>query len=126
MPTEPVPPLGDEVLIQVSRVNAVCVVAIFGEVDLVSAGTVRQALVGELEPAPDGLVADLSGVTFFGSSGLSALVEADERAKQLSVSFATVAARREVLVPLRVTGLDELLAVHPTVDEAVRAIATPD
>ncbi|WP_370948920.1 STAS domain-containing protein [Amycolatopsis sp. cg5] len=120
MATEPTPPLGD-VLIRVSRVNTVCVVAAFGEVDLVSAVTLREALLGGLEPAPGGLVADLSGVTFFGSSGLSALVAADERAKELGVSFATVGTERVVLVPLRVTGLDELLAVHPSVDEAVRA-----
>ncbi|MFD8494525.1 STAS domain-containing protein [Amycolatopsis sp. NPDC059657] len=126
MPTEPLPPPGDDVLIRISRMETVCVVRVSGEVDLVSAATVEQALTGTLEPVPTGLVADLSGVTFFGSSGLSALVAAEDRAKTAGVPFAVVAASREVLVPMRVTGLDELLAVHPTVDDAVRAVANPD
>lgn len=125
MPADAVPSREDEdVVIRVAWVNAVCVVSILGEVDLVTAMIVQEALGKELEARPAGLVADLSGVGFFGSSGLSALVATDNRGKELEVPFAVVAGRREVLRPIEVTGLDELLDVRASVAEAVAGLTS--
>jgi anti-sigma B factor antagonist len=56
--------------------HAQLVVALHGEIDMVSAGDIHTAAVAAVESGYATLVLDLSGVTFLDSSGLKALVTA--------------------------------------------------
>ena len=54
-------------------VDGVCVVRVSGDVDIATAGQLRDALVTSADGGHP-VVADLSGVTFLDAAGLSALV----------------------------------------------------
>lgn len=57
------------------------------------------------------LVCDLTGVTFFGASGLAALERTAALAAEAGVALRLVADSRTVLRPLQLTGLDRALCI---------------
>ncbi|MBP2479308.1 anti-anti-sigma factor [Crossiella equi] len=98
--------------------DRVVVLAVAGEVDMLTTPALLDAVNGALATDPPVLVLDLSEVDFFGSSGLAALAEAHERAKgrtELRVVTDNPAVRR----PLQVTSLDRLLGVFPNMAAAM-------
>jgi anti-sigma B factor antagonist len=96
----------------------VTVLAVSGEVDMVSAPSLRDALINGLG---DGgvFVVDMTGVTFLGSAGLAVLVEAARRAQQEEATLKVVAKARAVTRPLEATGLGEVFSLHDSVDSAL-------
>ncbi|SFQ48183.1 anti-sigma B factor antagonist [Amycolatopsis arida] len=107
------------------RIGPVCVVRVEGEVDLGSAEVLRSAVDEALAAEPDGLVVDLSAVRFLGSTGLSILVHAYDTLRQRGAGTRIVATRREVLRPLQLTGLSDVMPVHPTTGRALRDVRRP-
>ncbi len=99
--------------------DGVLVTIVTGEVDHGSVEVVSAELTARLDQRPVGLVVDLEGVEFFGSLGVTAMLEARERAARLGVGFAVAAVRRPVLRTLQVTGTVEVLRVRPTLQEAL-------
>jgi anti-sigma B factor antagonist len=94
----------------------VALLAVNGEVDMATAPDLRQTLGRCLEREPPLLVVDLSQVSFLGSAGLAALVEAQQHARATQLRL--VATHRAVLRPLQVTGLTATLAVYTTWSDA--------
>ena len=91
------------------------VLAVEGEVDMLTANQFRVALEEALLDRPRVLVVDLSGLAFLGSVGLSQLVEASVAA---GPGVMRVVARDGPRRSIEVTGLDEVLAVADTVEKA--------
>ncbi|MCT2584358.1 anti-sigma factor antagonist [Actinophytocola gossypii] len=94
---------------------------VIGEIDLNVFDELRRALdtALALTAAPYPMVVDLDGVSFLSSAGLAELVGIDERARTRGVEVRFVATRREVLRPLRLTGLLDHLDIRAEVDEAL-------
>ncbi|MCG8925028.1 STAS domain-containing protein [Lentzea sp. CC55] len=104
----------------------VVVVVMTGEVDMMTERSPLAQAVEALEHAPAGLVIDLQGVTFFGSSGMALLLTVQQEAYQREIPFAVVAAHHAVLTPLAMTGTDVLLPLFATLPDALAAVrATP-
>lgn len=102
-----------------SSVGNAVVIRVSGEIDLNTVERFQQSL--ETEPVSSALVVDLSAVTFFGSAGLGALVKATACAgRHRRLLRLVVDNNRAVLRPLQVTGLDQLLILYYTVEDAVR------
>ncbi len=57
------------------------VLSVTGQIDVANADDLAAQIRDALSGAPETLVVDLSAVAFFGSGGLSALLEADGRAR---------------------------------------------
>ena len=74
-------------------------------------------------PIAPRLVCDLSPVSFLGASGLDVLVELAEHCSQAEIDLRVVADSSAVLRPLRITGLDQRLVVHDSLEGAVQATA---
>ncbi|MGE2734594.1 STAS domain-containing protein [Mycolicibacterium vaccae] len=102
--------------------DGVAMVSVEGEVD---SGTVDVLLRG----LDDGislaagtperlLIIDLDKVTYFGSAGLNAVVGAHERGVAEDVAVRVVATNAEVLRPLEITKLDQVLATYGSVSSA--------
>ena len=76
------------------QTGPVSVLTVSGEVDIASGPRLRAALDEIIDVpegrAPAGLVLDLTGVTFLGSSGLAVLVDAHERATQRGITMKIV------------------------------------
>lgn len=98
------------------------VLSVDGEVDIVTAPHLGRAICEALERSATTLVIDLTGVTFLASVGMSVLVAAQEAADAMAVRFAVVADGVVTRRPIRLLGLDAVLALHPTRDDAVRAL----
>ncbi|MDU0287832.1 STAS domain-containing protein [Saccharothrix longispora] len=102
--------------VDVVRVDGVVIVTVAGELDLDTAPRLRDVLLG---PPPPVLVLDLTAVRFFGSSGLSLLLEANRHARCAGGELVLVAAGRVVLRPLEITGVVRVLTLFPTLAEAL-------
>jgi anti-sigma B factor antagonist len=103
----------------VDTMGRVSVVHISGEIDMTSRGAVERVLTRTVDGRPEAVVVDLSGVTFFGSSGLQMLAEARAHAAANAVPLRLVASSRKVLRPLEITGMTTAFPVYASVAEAV-------
>ena len=101
--------------------TGVVVVSIVGEVDLATVGMLRDGLSPHLsDPVTRLVVCDLSQVRFLACSGLSALLDIQAELGARGARLSVVANSPAVLRPVKITGLEEVLAVRPTVSSALR------
>jgi anti-anti-sigma factor len=96
----------------------VSVVSVSGEIDLVTAPALEQAIGAVVADGPTALVIDLSGVDFLGSVGLKILAATYEKLGN-SAEFGVVAHGPATKRPIHLTGLDKTFALYPTLDEAL-------
>jgi anti-sigma B factor antagonist len=97
------------------------VLEVGGEVDVYSAPNLREKLQGLLTGQVPNLIVDLSGIAFIDSTGLGVLVGGQNRAAEAGGALRLVCAQERVLKLFRITGLDEVFAIYPTLPEAVNA-----
>jgi anti-sigma B factor antagonist len=97
------------------------VLVVRGEVDLSTGGRLRDTVSSVLQQTGAGpVILDLSAVDFLSSSGLGHLVALDEEGRQLSRPLRIVVDdTRSVVRPITTMGLDDVLSLFGTVDEAV-------
>ena len=113
--------MSDPVQLRTARPAPDCVVLfVLGEVDLVTAPELELAISRELAAAPARLVLDLSGVTFFGSLGLAALIRGTELAAAHEVRLVLVT-NRFVRRTMELTTTEELFETYETLEAAVSA-----
>ena len=96
------------------------VLSVCDVVDMLSAPRMSEAICDALGKAPAGLIVDLTGVHFLASVGMSVLVAAQEAADAMSVRFGIVADGPATSRPIRLLGIDAILALYPTLDDALR------
>ena len=95
------------------------VVATTGEVDLYTAPTLDAELTRVVSSGVTAVVVDLTGVEFLDSTGLSVIVKALKRVREAGGTLSVVVASERVAKVFRITGLDQILPVHPTLAEAL-------
>ncbi|MEV6065501.1 STAS domain-containing protein [Nocardia sp. NPDC052001] len=105
-----------ELTVQTRSAGAAVVLAAAGEVDMVSAPKLSAGVSEALATGAELIVLDLSEVGFFGSAGLSVLVQALESAGDRTVR---VVGSFPVRRPIELTGMDELLDVYETLEAAL-------
>ncbi|CQR59484.1 STAS domain-containing protein [Streptomyces leeuwenhoekii] len=98
--------------------DGVHVVTLAGDIDHTTADILRQALT-----APDGTaphtVADFRDVTFMDSSGINILVAANNTACSRGGWLRLAHTPTPVLDLLHIVGLDTIIPLHPTLDDAL-------
>ncbi|MGI8815686.1 MAG: STAS domain-containing protein [Pseudonocardia sp.] len=101
-----------------------CVLALDGEVDLLTAPLFDDAVREQLAASPGHLIVDLTQVRFMGASGLRCLLEARDLA-QLRGSQLHLAglANRAVARPLQICALLGLFDTHSSLAEALNTLA---
>jgi anti-anti-sigma factor len=119
MGTEGPSPTPSPALAVVDTVGAVAVVRVTGEIDMVSRDAVERTVNRALDGDAEAVVVDLTGVTFFGSSGLQMLAEARQHARARAVPVRLVVSSRRVLRPLEITGMTAIFPVHASVEDAL-------
>jgi anti-sigma B factor antagonist len=100
--------------------NAVVTGAV--EIDLTNAEGLRDALLSALNEGAHGLVVDLTTTTFIDSAGVTALVRASRRATATEATVRLAVTAPAVLRVLSLVGIDRLIEVHPSLDEAVASL----
>lgn len=97
----------------------VLVLRVAGEIDLVTVQRLGEHLDVHIPGPQQGVVLDLSRVSFLAASGIGLLVRFAERASAEGVLLRLVARHRSVLRALEATGTDGLLPRCYSVREAV-------
>lgn len=98
------------------------VVTAAGEVDLTNADGFREALLSALNAGALGLIVDMTALTFIDSAGVTALVRAARRATATGATVRLAATAQPVLRVLNLVGIDRLICVYPSVEEAVASL----
>ncbi|GGS49309.1 MULTISPECIES: STAS domain-containing protein [Actinokineospora] len=97
------------------------VLAVDGELDLVTAPRLDAVLAAAvLVGRHTRVVVDLTGVSFLGVAGITALQRHRARTDEHGIAFRLVATGRPVLRPLALLDLEDAFDVHPTVGSALR------
>ncbi|RJQ79353.1 STAS domain-containing protein [Amycolatopsis panacis] len=112
---------GGELQVTVRWRGPAAVLTVGGEIDLVTAPELDEAVGGVLDGGPGLLVVDLREVDFLSSSGLQVLAGAHGRLDTGAlrvVSTSTITTR-----PFTSTGLDEWIKLFPSVDQALAGVA---
>jgi anti-sigma B factor antagonist len=104
----------------VERRGGAVVVHLVGELDLYNAPEVRTVLLELATEQPARLVIDLSEVDFVDSTALGVLIEARTTLVNRQ-SFLLASPGLETHRALKISGLDEHLGVHETVEAALAA-----
>jgi anti-sigma B factor antagonist len=115
------PPAEQLLRVAVRREGTAIVVVVDGDVDPLTVARLRAAVdeaLGDAAGRP--VIVDLTAVTYLGSHGLAALVEAASTAQGRREPLRLVVDEtRAVIRPMQLTGLDEVLALYYTVQEAL-------
>ncbi len=114
-------PLADAMTTSVSVHDDATVLTVAGEVDLATAPALENAIEATLGGTPEALIIDLLQVSFLASAGMAALVAAHQRAGS-STRIVLVAEGPATSRQLKLTNLDQVFTLHPTLDAALASL----
>jgi anti-sigma B factor antagonist len=118
-------PLADPEAVSVEQVEGASVIALRGEHDL-STGPAIEAACDSAWAYSSSIVFDLAGATFIDSTVVGVMVSARRRAAESGGSVAVVApAGGPPARVLTLVGINDVLPLHETRDEALRTISAP-
>lgn len=92
-----------------------------GELDMVTAGTLRAALDGQFGPGVR-ILLDLAGLIFCDSTGLGAIIKLHRLAGDQGGTLALCAPTNRMMDVLHISGVDQVITVYPTIAAAVKAL----
>ena len=94
------------------------VVTVGGEIDVYTAPKLREQLIDLVSGGKYHLVVDMEGVDFLDSTGLGVLVGGLKRMRGIGGEFKIVCDQEKLLKIFRITGLDQIFSLHPSVEAA--------
>ena len=104
-----------------NRVDGVVILSVSDVLDLTTAPTLATEISAKLAQSPTALIVDLTQVTFLASAGMTVLIKGQEKAGT-AVRFGVVAEGSATSRPIKLLGLDDTLAIYPTLDDALREL----
>lgn len=96
-------------------------VVVRGEVDIYTAPQLHEAFDEAIDAGAHDLLVDLSEVDFIDSTGLGVLIGATKRLQPRGGALAMVCPQEKICRVFQITGLDRVLAMHASRDEALSA-----
>jgi len=114
--------MDDTLTLEVRHEQDYLIVTAAGEIDISTVPRLRDCLF-ELAAAGRPLVTDLDQISFIDSSGLAVLVGTAKRATACGGSLHAVCSRPKIRQLFRLTGLDCLIPLAGTLDEALETLA---
>lgn len=104
------------------QIYGAVVLAVSGEVDMLSAPRLAEAIHTALAASPAALIVDLSKVDFLASAGMTVLLTAQDEVVP-PTQFAVVAHGAATSRPIQLTKLDSVLPLYSTLDSALESVA---
>ncbi|UJW33110.1 STAS domain-containing protein [Saccharothrix sp. AJ9571] len=100
--------------------DTVRLISVCGEVDVTTGPQLDSALaLAWKPPSPCALLVDLGNITFFGSSGLRCLLNADHEARTHGATFGVCNPSRPALRALKAAALDGVFPLYTTTSAAL-------
>ena len=112
-----------QVVAAITQVQGWTVMRVRGELDLASAPHLRREVIGVLADGAH-LVLDLTDVDFLDSTGLGVVLGALRRVRSAGGDLRLVCTAPHLLEVFGVTGLDRILSISASVDDAVAVAGT--
>jgi anti-sigma B factor antagonist len=100
----------------------VVIVTVAGEVDVYTAPQLRSVLEERAAADQTRIIVDLQGVGFLDSTGLGVLVGRLKAVRKLGGTLSVVCTDERILRLFAITGLDQVLPVHDSVDTALASV----
>jgi anti-sigma B factor antagonist len=95
------------------------VVAVTGEIDLFTAPEFKQRMSAPIDEGRSNLIVDLSRTTFIDSSSLGVLIGAHRRLKLRGGTLIVVCDDEAIAKTFKITGLDGVFTLAPSVEAAL-------
>ena len=115
--------IGDEVQVADGGED-LAVLVVGGEVDFEVSPQLKARMMRTIKSGRRRLVLDLSDVTFIDSTAIGVIAGAVEKLDEAGGgSLAIVCTHEKVMQIFEITGLDSVITVHPTREEALAALA---
>jgi anti-sigma B factor antagonist len=103
---------------------AVAILVIGGEVDYEVSPQLKARIMRAIKSGGRRLILDLTDVTFIDSTAIGVLAGAVERLDEIGGgSLSLVCSHEKVIQIFEITGLDNLVMVHPSREDALAALA---
>ena len=103
---------GRTLRVEVANTTSPTTVVLVGEIDLSTAGRVRQALIAISSSGENKVVVDMTNVTFMDSTGLAALVGPLKRFRSMGGEIVLRSPTRGVQKVLEITGLTRVFTIE--------------
>jgi anti-sigma B factor antagonist len=117
--------IGDEVQVEDAGED-LAILVVGGEVDFEVSPQLKARMMRAIKAGRRRLVLDLSDVTFIDSTAIGVIAGAVEKLDEAGGgSLAIVCTHEKVMQIFEITGLDSVITVHPTREEALAALAIP-
>ena len=100
------------------------VIAVTGEIDLFTAPEFKQRMSAPIDEDRSNLIVDLTQTTFIDSSSLGVLIGAHRRLKLRGGSLVVVCNDEAIAKTFKITGLDGVFTLAPTIEAALADDAT--
>ncbi|MCA2288919.1 STAS domain-containing protein [Mycobacterium avium] len=104
------------------QVDQAVVLTVSGEVDMLSSPMLAEAIQTALAAKPAALIVDLSKVGFLASAGMTVLVTTQAEL-QPPTKFAVVADGSATSRPIKLMGIDSVLSLYPSLNDALSALS---
>jgi anti-sigma B factor antagonist len=112
------------ITIRTKEVNEHCAsVVLAGRLDAQNAQTLKETLKQLLDGGAIHLIVDLAQVPFIDSAGLAVLVSALKAARRVKGSVSLSGVQPQARTVFSLTMLDQVFAIHPTVEAALDNLA---
>jgi anti-sigma B factor antagonist len=108
---------------RVRWVGQQAVIAMPAEIDVTNAGEISQALLAAASHGAPVLIIDMSDTTFCDSAGVQAIITAQNQAATTGTQLRLAATA--ALRILTIVGLDQLVPIYPTLEEALAGNPPP-
>lgn len=119
-PGDPVNRMAFEV--EQNHTDGAVVLAVSGEVDMLSSPHLAEAIQTALAEKPAALIVDLTKVEFLASAGMTVLVNAQAEVVP-PTRFGVVADGPATSRPIKLMGIDSVVSLHRTLDSALNWIS---
>ena len=101
----------------------VTILDLSGEIDVGQAPKLRDILVDLLENNAGGVLVNMSDVVYIDSAGLSVLIAANRKAQNIGGGFGLSSPQKPVQQVFKLTRMNKVFQVYPTVAEGVTALS---
>ena len=108
--------------LQVRTAENVKIIDCSGDIDLYSSTELRDALLKQMQSGTEGVLVNMTGVTYVDSSGIATLVEGLQLSRQSKTKFALFGMRSNARSVLQLARLDKVFVIFENEAQALLGI----
>jgi anti-sigma B factor antagonist len=108
--------------IQVRTAASVKIIDCSGDIDLYSSTDLREALLAQMQSGTEGILVNMTEVTYIDSSGVATLVEGLQLSRQTKTKFGLFGMRANARSVLQLARLDKIFVIFDNEEQALLGI----